>query len=209
MHSLALTFPLYVARPLQRGWALIMAAAVGCGGAAHAAQEVPLPQMQVSPLPMPPTGAWDSALYAGHCAHAQPWLELRRSLHLVHLQLQAQGLALRVQGCQSGTAQRKSQPWVQVGVWVRDSELAGRFVRGPLAEGEMLDMADGPAEMDAAAAAQQAAEGQRVVQVLDDDDVSPDVHFNRQWLARVMAAQGFAPVPGQWWTFAWQRQGRS
>lgn len=210
MHSLALTLSSYFARPRFGGLALAVAVVMG-SGAAQAAQDTVAPAPQWPHphlLPMPPTGAWDSALYASRCAAVRPWLELRRSLHLVHLQLQAQGLELRVQGCSSATARPDKPLWVSVGVWVRDSQLAGRFVRGPLAEGEMLDMATEGAPAGEGADAVQGTEGLPVAQVLQDDDVSPDVHFNRQWLARVMGAQGFAPVPGHWWTFAWQHRGR-
>lgn len=126
--------------------------------------------------------------------------QVRRALHLVRVQLLAQGLQLRTNGCPFvRTGPGQMQQVLDVAVRVVDSEVAGAVVRGPLADGEDVDMGGiqlggMPAVMEVGGLP--AAE----------EDVSPDVLFNRAWLAGVMRARGFQPLPGAWWGFLPGRQ---
>ncbi|MNR22690.1 D-alanyl-D-alanine dipeptidase [compost metagenome] len=76
---------------------------------------------------------------------------------------------------------------IAVTVIVLDGDRATHTVRGPLADGEAVDMGSA-----AAATAQKPA---------GDETLSPDVQHNRAWLRAAMAAQGFKPVAGWWWAF--------
>lgn len=126
------------------------------------------------------------------CAVLLQPAHIHRALQLVKVQLQSQGLKLQLQGCpfvRTGAGQM--QQVLDVRVWVVDSDVAANFVRGPLADAEPVDMGDVqlvvPASTHGAAVAAQ--------------DVSPDVLFNRNWLASVMQVQGFKSVRWHWWAF--------
>lgn len=126
------------------------------------------------------------------CAVLLQSAHVHRALQLVKVQLQSQGLKLQLQGCpfvRTGTQQM--QQVLDIRVWVVDSDVAANFVRGPLADKEPVDMGDVqlalPASTPGAPAQLQ--------------DVSPDVLFNRNWLASVMQAQGLNSVRGHWWAF--------
>lgn len=101
-------------------------------------------------------------------------------------ELQAQGLALQA------TCQASNAGWV-VQVWVVDGMKARQVVRGPLADGQGVDMGTPPglALVDAPASAH---------------GFSPDVLHNRQWLRALMARYQFDNLPDAWWHFS-QRGG--
>lgn len=72
-----------------------------------------------------------------------------------------------------------------------DGLRASKVVRGPLAEGEAVDMG-APAGVSSTPSAN------------DHADFSPDVQHNRQWLRALMARHQFAHLPDAWWHFAYQ-----
>lgn len=123
-------------------------------------------------------------------------------LQKVHKALAREGMALRVLGCPQLPSAGKAAAGAQViavAVVVVDGERAADTVRGPLADGELLDMGS---------VAPQAGNGamQRVstaiLSQLPQDALSPDVLFNREWLGKRMAEQGLRPVADNWWAFA-------
>ena len=123
-------------------------------------------------------------------------LAARRALQLVRAQLQAQGMQLVVQACpfvRVGVA--TMQQVVDVRVLVANSDVAANFVRGPLADGEEVDM--GGVHL----AAPSLAQGMVKTATALQEDVSPDVLFNRQWLIHVMKNRGLQAVDGHWWAF--------
>ena len=130
-------------------------------------------------------------------ADCTPWLETapaRRGLQLVRAQLQAQGMHLVVQACPFVRLRPGEMHQVMdVRVVVLDSEMASQFVRGPLADGEDVDMGGRHPLM------QPQTDG--VVPEEPDEDVSPDVLFNREWLGALLQSRGFKPVQGHWWAF--------
>lgn len=110
--------------------------------------------------------------------------QARAALEGIARELEAQGLALRA-ACHAGSGRGG---WV-VQVRVVDGLKASRVVRGPLADGHDVDMGT-PAGV-ALAAAQP---GQQ--------NFSPDVQYNRQWLRQLMARHQFDNLPDAWWHFA-------
>lgn len=127
------------------------------------------------------------------CEPLLDYQEAWRGLQTAKAQLQSQGMALMPQAC----------PFVRVGdgdlqqvldvrVRVTDSMTASHFVRGPLADGVEVDM--GPASQVFSSEAHDA-------QFPWLEDVSPDVQFNRHWLASLMHARGWHTVAGYWWAF--------
>ena len=78
--------------------------------------------------------------------------------------------------------------WV-VQVQVVDGTKAHKVVRGPLADGQAVDMGT-----PAGAARSEAAAGVT--------GFSPDVLHNRQWLRALMARHQFDNLPDAWWHFA-------
>ncbi len=132
----------------------------------------------------------------------RPLAGQRTRLEKVHAGLAREGMALRVLGCPQLPAAGKkgaAAPVIALGVVVVDGERASDTVRGPLADGELLDMGS---------AAPQAGNGgmQRVSTASlaqpPEDSLSPDVLFNRDWLRKRMAEQGLRPVGDTWWAFA-------
>ncbi|MET1115899.1 MAG: hypothetical protein ABWY08_13235 [Comamonas sp.] len=126
----------------------------------------------------------------------------RARLLAVHTALAREGMALRVLGCPQLPGAAGAATGAQViaaAVLVVDGERAAAAVRGPLADGELLDMGS---------AAPQAASGrlQRVSTASlaqpRKDSLSPDVLYNRAWLRKLMAAQGLRPVADVWWAFS-------
>ncbi|MCD2511255.1 hypothetical protein [Comamonas endophytica] len=124
----------------------------------------------------------------------------RARLQAVHAALAREGMGLRVLGCpQLPAGKAAGAQVIAVAVLVVDGERAADTVRGPLADGELLDMGS---------AAPQAASGplQRVSTAAlaqpPRDSLSPDVLYNRAWLRRLMAAQGLRQVADTWWAFA-------
>ena len=127
----------------------------------------------------------DERQIAQECAPLLDQAGARRALHMSKVLLQSQGMRLVVQAC----------PFVRVGVGdmqqvldvrvqISDSDTAAQFVRGPLADGEEVDMGD-----------------VHIEEPEPEDEVSPDVQFNRAWLAGVMQKRGLKPVGGHWWAF--------
>lgn len=106
----------------------------------------------------------------------------RAALQQVAEALQAQGMALQARCPATG------EGWV-VQVLVVDGLKASKVVRGPLADGQEVDMGT-PAGVELAGAASA------------DPGLSPDVQHNRAWLRTVMARYQFDNAPQAWWRFA-------
>ncbi len=106
----------------------------------------------------------------------------RPALERIGRELQSQGMALQA------TCNTTSGGWV-VQVQVVDGSKAHKVVRGPLADGQAVDMGTpvGAARSEAAAGA---------------SGFSPDVLHNRQWLRALMARHQFDNLPDAWWHFA-------
>lgn len=104
------------------------------------------------------------------------------SMERLAAQLRANGLALKAR-CRADTG-----AWV-VQVEVIDGFKASKVVRGPLADGEPVDMGT-PAGL-----VMQGAN-------LGASGFSPDVVYNRQWLRKVMAQHRFDNLSQGWWLFA-------
>ncbi|MFT4243308.1 MAG: M15 family metallopeptidase [Acidovorax sp.] len=106
----------------------------------------------------------------------------RAALQAVAEELKAQGMAFSA-ACGAATG-----AWT-VQVRVVDGLRASKVVRGPLADGESVDMGTPPGV--ALAGAARGADG-----------FSPDVRHNREWLRGVMARHQFDNLPGAWWHYA-------
>lgn len=108
-----------------------------------------------------------------------------RAFETVKVLVQSQGMRLVVQACPFvRTGFGTMQQVLDVRVQIADSETAAQFVRGPLADGEEVDMGD-----------------VHVLASALEDDISPDVQFNREWLVGVMQKRGLQAVDGHWWAF--------
>ncbi len=112
----------------------------------------------------------------------------RAGLERIAHELQTQGLAL------TAACRAPGGGWV-VQVLVVDGIKARLVVRGPLADGQAVDMGTPSGSVQTGASA--SAPG-----------YSPDVVHNRQWLHALMARHQFDNLPDAWWHFA-QRQGES
>ena len=124
----------------------------------------------------------------------------RRAAQMSKVLVQSQGMRLIVQGCPFvRVGGGKMQQVLDVRVLVVDSETAANFVRGPLADGEEVDM--GPVHLSKPTVASTTV-SHAVAPAVDDEDVSPDVQFNRQWLTGLMQARGLQAIGGHWWAFA-------
>ena len=164
-----------------------LAVALACSGPAQAKD---------SSVPTPA----DQLHIAAECAPLLAQAGARRAAQLSKVLVQSQGMQLIVQGCPFvRVGAGKVQQVLDVRVLVVDSETAGQFVRGPLADGEEVDM--GPVLLSKPSTATQSM-AQLLVPVGEDEDVSPDVLFNRQWLIGLMQARGLQAVGGHWWAFA-------
>lgn len=125
----------------------------------------------------------------------------RAQLQAVHATLARDGMALRVLGCPqlaSSVQAAADRQVLAVAVLVVDGVRAARTVRGPLADGELLDM--GSAAPQAAPGRAQRVRAAALVQP-PDDALSPDVLYNRAWLRTLMGREGLRAVPGRWWAF--------
>lgn len=145
--------------------------------------------------------AEQAQLIATECDPVLGAAHARRAMQLVRAQVLAQGMQLVVQACpfvRVGAGDMRQV--VDVRVRVKNSDVATRFVRGPLADDEEVDMGGvhlgQPNGGQGVAPSEAAPEGEG-----DPEDVSPDVLFNRQWLAGVMQHRGLRAVPGHWWAF--------
>src|SRR6218665_2209667 len=106
------------------------------------------------------------------------------------LELQARGLALQVR-CQEGNGGSGGSGSSVVQLRVLDGIQARAVLRGPLADGQAVDMGTpcGVASPGAAVTA---------------GGFSPDVQYNRQWLRALMARHQFDNLPDAWWHFAYR-----
>jgi D-alanyl-D-alanine dipeptidase len=154
-----------------------------------------------------PVQAKDSAIamsdeekqIAADCAPLLDQANTRRVMHVVRTQLQAQGMKLVTQGCPFvRTGVGNMQQVLDVRVQVTDSDAAAHFVRGPLADGEEVDM--GAVHLSMPGQVHQVDQVQELG-AAQQEEVSPDVLFNRQWLAGVMKARGLQAVQDHWWAF--------
>jgi D-alanyl-D-alanine dipeptidase len=139
---------------------------------------------------------------ATDCAALLDQANTRRAMHVVRVQLQAQGMKLVTQGCPFvRTGVGNMQQVLDVRVQVTDSDAAAHFVRGPLADGEEVDM--GAVHLGMPGQVHQVHEVDQVQELgaAQQEEVSPDVLFNRQWLAGVMKARGLQTVQDHWWAF--------
>lgn len=125
------------------------------------------------PVAALPSGATSVVQERGCGANGQP-----AALRSAQDGLKAQGMALKAQcNLQTGA-------WV-VQVIVVDGMRASKVVRGPLADGGEVDMGTPSGVLTSAT-----------------QNLSPDVHHNRQWLRALMAHHQFDNLPGAWWHYA-------
>ncbi len=185
------------------GWAALGMAAAGLAGCA-ALQPSPgkdttvvaQAAAQAPPAQAAPPSAWGKALQAKGCTLPDPAVGDR--LEQLQRELEPLGLEPRLQGCVS-LAGSEPGPALVLDAWVTDGRKAMAVVRGPLADGEALDLG---LEAGLQAAGQQKAGLQKVgLRPMPDDQVSPDVQFNRRWWQGRLGAYGLQAVPGQVRTF--------
>nr|WP_254662118.1 hypothetical protein [Delftia sp. JD2] len=157
--------------------------------------------VQAPPAQAAPPSAWSKALQAKGCTLPDPAVGDR--LEQLQRELEPLGLEPRLQGCVS-LAGSEPGPALVLDAWVTDGRKAMAVVRGPLADGEALDLGleAGPQTAGLQAAGQQKAGLQKVgLRPMPDDQVSPDVQFNRRWWQGRLGAYGLQAVPGQVRTF--------
>ena len=175
-----------------------------------ASHTTPTPRRLNPTAAKPPATRWSSvavALLLSACVHSpqaavptpglqsgvMPWGQTaispcdkeptaKSALERIGRELQSQGMALQA------TCNAASGGWV-VQVQVVDGTKAHKVVRGPLADGQAVDMGT-----PAGAARSEAATGA--------SGFSPDVLHNRQWLRALMARHQFDNLPDAWWHFA-------
>lgn len=185
------------------GWAALGMAAAGLAGCA-ALQPSPgkdttvvaQAAVQAPPAQAAPPSVWSKALQAKGCTLPDPAVGDR--LEQLQRELEPLGLEPRLQGCVS-LAGSEPGPALVLDAWVTDGRKAMAVVRGPLADGEALDLG---LEAGLQAAGQQKAGLQKVgLRPMPDDQVSPDVQFNRRWWQGRLGAYGLQAVPGQVRTF--------
>ena len=185
------------------GWAALGMAAAGLAGCA-ALQPSPgkdttvvaQAAAQAPPAQAAPPSAWGKALQAKGCTLPDPAVGDR--LEQLQRELEPLGLEPRLQGCVS-LAGSEPGPALVLDAWVTDGRKAMAVVRGPLADGEALDLG---LEAGPQAAGLQKAGLQKVgLRSMPDDQVSPDVQFNRRWWQGRLGAYGLQAVPGQVRTF--------
>lgn len=122
-------------------------------------------------------------------AHEGAW----HALQTAKVLLQSQGMYLHPQACPFvRTGEGQLQQVLDVRVRVADSDIASRFVRGPLADGEEVDM--GGVSLIFSSDVHDA-------HYAGQEDASPDVQFNRHWLSHLMQSRGWQAVAGYWWAF--------
>lgn len=145
---------------------------------------------------------WTPALAQGAC---RDMASEQARLQAVQSALARQGLALRVLDCpqltQAAGDRQASAQVIAVTVMVVDGERAAAVVRGPLADGEAVDMGSAVPVPAATPKQAQAVSAHPTALEPSADALSPDVVHNRAWLRAAMAAQGFKPVAGCWWAF--------
>src|SRR6218665_3634104 len=141
-------------------------------------------------LPPPGAGRPVSTEPAPGLAGCRQTPAARAALQGVALELQARGLALQVR-CQEGNGGSGGSGSSVVQLRVLDGIQARAVLRGPLADGQAVDMGTpcGVASPGAAVTA---------------GGFSPDVQYNRQWLRALMARHQFDNLPDAWWHFAYR-----
>lgn len=126
------------------------------------------------------------------------------AFQVVKALVQSQGMRLVPQACPFvRVAEGEMRQVLDVRVLITDSGAASDFVRGPLADGEEVDMGTVDLEASSTEPARTAHSGSPE-EPSDDtaqEAVSPDMEFNRQWLKNVMKSRGWDAVPGHWWAF--------
>ena len=185
------------------GWAALGMAAAGLAGCAalqpppgNDTTVVAQAAAQAPPAQAAPPSAWGKALQAKGCTLPDPAVGDR--LEQLQRELEPLGLEPRLQGCVS-LAGSEPGPALVLDAWVTDGRKAMAVVRGPLADGEALDLG---LEAGPQAAGLQKAGLQKVgLRSMPDDQVSPDVQFNRRWWQGRLGAYGLQAVPGQVRTF--------
>lgn len=183
-----------------RGWIHSLLSVLALGMASCAVVPPDGVASQGAPLSSPAAGGDIAQVLAR--SECRPLAGQRTRLQKVHAALAREGMALRVLGCPQLPSAGKavaSAPVIAVAVVVVDGERAADTVRGPLADGELLDM--GSAAPQAGAGAMQRVSTASLAQP-PRDSLSPDVLFNREWLGKRMAEQGLRPVADTWWAFA-------
>lgn len=156
---------------------------------------------QAPPAQAAPPSAWGKALQAKGCTLPDPAVGDR--LEQLQRELEPLGLEPRLQGCVS-LAGSEPGPALVLDAWVTDGRKAMAVVRGPLADGEALDLGleAGLQTAGPQTAGQPKAGLQKVgLRPMPDDQVSPDVQFNRRWWQGRLGAYGLQAVPGQVRTF--------
>ncbi|NMM80548.1 hypothetical protein B2J86_06325, partial [Acidovorax sp. SRB_14] len=121
-----------------------------------------------------------------------------RALQSAQEELRAQGLSLKVLGCdgfpnalpeRSDTAPGTA---VDLTLVVVRAQRASAAVRGPLAEGEEVDMGTPFGRLGAPAHT-------------DHPALAPDVQHNRRWLRALLQRHGFRNLPQAWWHYTLHR----
>lgn len=178
------------------GWGIAAAGLAGCAAvqpspdkhttvAAQAAFQAPLAQAA-------PPSAWGKALQSKGCTLPDPAVGDR--LEQLQRELEPLGLEPRLEGCVS-LAGPEPRLALVLDAWVTDGRKAMAVVRGPLADGEALDLG---LEAGLQTAGLQKPGLQKVgLRPMPDDQVSPDVQFNRRWWQGRLGAYGLQAVPGQ------------
>ena len=160
------------AMPLATRWSSVAVALLLSACAHNPQAAVPTPGLQSGAMP------WGQTAISP--CDKEP--TAKPALERIGRELQSQGMALQA------TCNAASGGWV-VQVQVVDGTKAHKVVRGPLADGQAVDMGTpaGAARAEAAAGA---------------TGFSPDVLHNRQWLRALMARHQFDNLPDAWWHFA-------
>src|SRR6218665_3202358 len=147
-------------------------------------------------LPPPGPGRPVSTEPAPGLAGCRQTPAARAALQGVALELQARGLELQVRcqegsGGSGGNGGNGGNGSSVVQLRVLDGIQARAVLRGPLADGQAVDMGTpcGVASPGAAVTA---------------GGFSPDVQYNRQWLRALMARHQFDNLPDAWWHFAYR-----
>lgn len=140
-----------------------------------------------------PPSAQEQRFIAAQCAPLLGKGNAQHMFQLAKVLVQSQGMRLVTQACPFvRTASGAMEQVLDIRVLVVDSDTASQFVRGPLADREEVDM--GAVHF----ALPSLSQG---VTVEQGEDVSPDVQFNRHWLAGVMLQRGWQVLPAHWWAF--------
>ncbi len=123
-----------------------------------------------------------------------------RALQSAQKELRAQGLSLKVLGCYgpedalpgrgatAAAARHRPGSTVDLTLVVVRAQRASAAVRGPLAEGEEVDMGTPFGSLGAPAHT-------------DHPTLAPDVQHNRRWLRALLQRHGFRNLPQAWWHY--------